>query len=79
MLWLLLSLFHRLQQVSCSILLDSVVGRFQVESLETAMDPRFGSELAGAYGRQVYGSLGPMLRQAQATSSELAQKVQVGP
>ena len=41
------------------------------------MDPRFGGELAGAYGRQVYGSLGSMLRQAQAASSELAQRVQV--
>ncbi|CAM9863882.1 unnamed protein product, partial [Ectocarpus sp. 8 AP-2014] len=49
----------------------------QVGSLEEAMDPRGSlTELAGAYGRQVYESLGSMLGQARAATSEVAERVQ---
>ncbi|CAN0056749.1 unnamed protein product, partial [Ectocarpus fasciculatus] len=49
----------------------------QVGSLEEAMDPRGSlTELAGAYGRQVYESLGSMLGQTRAATSEVAERVQ---
>ncbi|CAN0455433.1 unnamed protein product, partial [Ectocarpus sp. 12 AP-2014] len=49
----------------------------QVGSLEEVMDPRGSlTELAGAYGRQVYESLGSMLGQARAATSEMAERVQ---
>ncbi|CAM9423866.1 unnamed protein product [Scytosiphon promiscuus] len=49
----------------------------QVESLEAAMDPRrWNGELTASYGRQVYETLGPMLREAQTTSSAMARRVE---
>ncbi|CBJ32016.1 conserved unknown protein [Ectocarpus siliculosus] len=49
----------------------------QVGSLEEAMDPRGSlTELAGAYGRQGYESLGSMLGQARTATSEVAERVQ---
>ena len=54
----------------------------QIESIESAMDARRRrasgqDELSGAYGRQVYASLGEMLCEVQETSAELADRVQV--